>query len=487
MKRAIPRTLILVLLALALVAVVGCTQAPPDTEALSDAEARIAELEAQLSDAQDTGEATDQLAELEAQLADAQAELEAAQEAAAAQEEAPADTAAAEETSWEDWETIPIGSPTIFTGVGAPMGMDITAGLSMAVDKINAEGGVLGKPLEIVFSDAKSTGAEDCALAFQVLDRAGVVAYFPGAYFGTACIHEAGQREAPLFHGSASKDMVQAVLDNMPEYGNVFQTTANEASYGPTAFNVMTEVIDYEYPNNKIALLGGDITYDMIIQQSAREAFEGAGWEVVLDDTYPYGTTEFGAQLATIRAEEPAIVFGVITSTDSSVAFMNQFLENPTNSLIYIQWSPASPEFIGLLGDKANGVLWQTLSAYLPTPENEEWVAQFEATYGRMPGATWPATVEDQLYIWKNAVEACGSPVDYACIDDWIANLADHPYEGRMGVYGMDPEFENRAGLSGDEWVPNHFIQIQNQENHTLFLGTQPVEGEAFEVPPWIQ
>jgi hypothetical protein len=51
----------------------------------------------------------------------------------------------------------------------------------------------------------------------------------------------------------------------------------------------------------------------------------------------------------------------------------------------------------------------------------------------------------------------------------------------------MDPEFENRAGLSGDEWVPNHFIQIQNQENHTLFLGTQPVEGEAFQVPPWIR
>jgi branched-chain amino acid transport system substrate-binding protein len=281
--------------------------------------------------------------------------------------------------------------------------------------------------------------------------------------------------------------MVQAVLDNLPEYRNVFQMCASEASYGPNAYHVMTTAIPWKFPNHKIALLGGDITYDMIIQKSAREAFEAAGWEVVLDDTYPYGTTEFGAQLARIRAENPAIIFGVITSVDSSVAFMNQFLANPTNSLVYIQWSPASPEFIGLLGEKANGVLWQTLAAYLPTPENEKWVSAFKARYGRLPGATWPAAMEDHLRIWKAAVESCGSPVAYDCINDYIVHLADHPYEGRMGRYGMNPEFEYAEALTGDDWIPMHFIQIQNQENHTLYLGTRPVEGEAFQLPPWIQ
>jgi hypothetical protein len=44
--------------------------------------------------------------------------------------------------------------------------------------------------------------------------------------------------------------------------------------------------------NKKVALLGEDITYDMYIQQGANKA-RSAGWEVVLDDTYAYGNTEF--------------------------------------------------------------------------------------------------------------------------------------------------------------------------------------------------
>jgi branched-chain amino acid transport system substrate-binding protein len=387
--------------------------------------------------------------------------------------------------SWEDWETIKIGCPTLLTGIGAPMGIDVQAGVGFAVEAINAEGGVLGKPLEVVYADVKATGAEDCALAAQVMDRAGVVAYFPGAFYGAACIHEFGKREGYMPHGSASTDMVEAVVDNLPEYRNVFQICASEPSYGPNAYDILVNQIPYELPNKKAALLGGDITYDMLIQQGFEDVAVENGWEIVLDDTYPYGTTEFGAQLAKIRAEEPAIIFGCLTSTDSSVAFMNQFLENPTNSLIYIQWSPASPEFIGLLGEKANGVMWQTLIAYLPTPENEEWAEAFNTEFGRYPGAAWPAIQEDVIRMWKTAVETCGSPVDHECIYDYMETLNDHPYTGRCGSYGTDPE--RHEGLTGDEWTPMHFVQIQDQRDHTLYLGTQLMEGEEFIVPPWIK
>src|SRR4030067_1196581 len=83
--------------------------------------------------------------------------------------------------------TIKIGVPTLMTGWGAPMGADIMAGIGMAVEEVNANGGVLGKKLEIVYADTKNTSAEDCALAAQSLDQAGVVAFFPGAFYGPAC------------------------------------------------------------------------------------------------------------------------------------------------------------------------------------------------------------------------------------------------------------------------------------------------------------
>ncbi|MCJ7625319.1 MAG: ABC transporter substrate-binding protein [Anaerolineaceae bacterium] len=404
---------------------------------------------------------------------------------AAEEEEAPA--VEEEEAVVEEPCTVKVGVPTLLTGVGAPMGMDVKAGAELAAMKLNEEGGVLGCQIELVFADIKATSAEDCALGAQVMDEAGVVFYVPGAFYGPACIDEFGKREPLMMHNSASADMLNVAVENMPEYNNVFMTCEDEYSYGPNAYKVIVDVIGgdwgYEFPNKKVALLGGDITYDMYIQEGARKAFEDAGWEVVLDDTYPYGNTEFGSQLATIRAEEPAVIMGQLTSNDSAVAFMNQFLTNPTNSLIYIQWSPASPEFINLLQEKANGVMWQSLIDILPK-NKDTYYPMFEAEFDRIPG-TWPPAIWDHFQIWKAAVESCGDFEDYDCIVTYVDELDDHPVEGICGVYGMDPDMNK--GRTGDDYLPMQFIQIQGEANVTLFLGTKAEEGVEFITPPWIE
>ncbi|OGO64003.1 MAG: hypothetical protein A2029_10190 [Chloroflexi bacterium RBG_19FT_COMBO_47_9] len=316
------------------------------------------------------------------------------------------------------------------------------------------------------------------------------MAFFPGAFYGPACSIEFANFDQPFLHATASKEVVDPIAENLAEYGNVFQVSASEEAFGPNAFTNMTS-LPYDYPNKKVALLGGDISYDMLIKDGIAKLAEENHWEIVMNDTYPYGTTEFGAQLAKIRIEEPAIIFGSITSVDSAVAFVNQFLQNPTNSLIFLQWAPVASEFIPLLGEKSNGLLWQTEYAYLPTGDNLEWAKAFKTEFGRDPGMAWPALMDDMLYIWIEAVETVGDPTDYAAINDYIRKLSDHPYQGRAGRYGMNPE--RNEGLSGAEWLPIHFYQIQEQKNVLLFLGTKPFEGTdatpmvEFILPPWIK
>lgn len=386
--------------------------------------------------------------------------------------------------------TIKIGVPTLMTGWGAPMGADIMAGIGMAVEEVNAAGGVLGKKLEIVYADTKNTTAEDCALAAQSLSQAGVVAFFPGAFYGPACAIEFANYDQPLLHGTASEEVVDPIAENIQEFGNVFQVSASEEAFGPNAFYTMTS-LPYDYPNKKVALLGGDISYDMLIKDGIAALAEENGWEVVMNEVYPYGATEFGAQLTKIRQEEPAIIFGCITSVDSAVAFINQFLQNPTDSLIFIQWAPVAAEFIQLLGEKSNGVLWQTEYAYLPTKANQEWAAAFKSQFGREPGAAWPAMMDDMLHIWINAVDEVGSVTDYDAINKYIRALSDHPYQGRIGRYGINPE--RNEGLSGAEWIPVHLYQVQDQKNVLLYLGKEPFTGSdavskpEFIIPPWIK
>ncbi|OGN71787.1 MAG: hypothetical protein A2X25_02485 [Chloroflexi bacterium GWB2_49_20] len=383
--------------------------------------------------------------------------------------------------------TVKVGAPIMITGVGAAMGLEIQDGAKLAVEKLNETGGVLGCQIELVFADVKGTSAEDCALAAQVMDENDVVFYIAGAYFSPACIDEFGKREPLLMHNSASKDMNDVVIANLPEYRNIFATCADEYAYGPNAFDVLVNQVGpklgFEFPNKKVALLGGDITYDMYIQAGAKKAFEAAGWESVLNDTYPYGNTEFGSQLARIRAEKPAVVMGQITSIDSAVAFMNQFLTNPTNSLVYDQWAPASSEYITLLGEKANGVTWQTLLDILPQ-NKDSYYPRFQKEFGRLPGTFAPLT-EDHFGIWKAAVESCGDFKAFDCIDTYVEQLDQHPYVGLAGRYGMDPA--THVGRAGDDWLPVQFIQIQDQKNVTLYLGSKPMEGTAFQTPPWFK
>ncbi len=65
---------------------------------------------------------------------------------------------------------------------------------------------------------------------------------------------------------------------------------------------------------------------------------EEEGWEIVMDEVVPYGTTEWGALLTKIRALDPAIIGVEIISIPELVTFFRQFMEEPTNSLIYLNY-----------------------------------------------------------------------------------------------------------------------------------------------------
>ncbi|MCJ7625318.1 MAG: ABC transporter substrate-binding protein [Anaerolineaceae bacterium] len=393
-------------------------------------------------------------------------------------------------SSQKSSNTIRIGVPAMMTGPGAPMGADIIAGIGMAVETVNAQGGVLGRKLEIVYADIKDTNPVDSRMAAKLLDNAGIVVFFPGGFYDPSCAIEFAGYKQPLLHASANKETVDSIAANLQEYGNVFQMCASEQNLGSNAFTNLIS-LPYDYPNNKIALLGSDISYDMLIQKGIVRHAQKCGWEIVLNDSYPFGSTRFDSQLARIRSEDPAIIFGCITSTDSAVEFVKQFLQHPTNSLLFLHWSPVASKFIHSLGEEANGILWQTEYGYLPTHENIIWLQKFMSEFGREPGVAWPAMMDDMLHIWIKAVEHAGDPTKYDLVIDYIRNLSKHPYRGRAGTYGINQD--RNEGLSGLEWIPIHIYQIRDQKNALLFLDTKPFEGtEAvptgkFKIPPWIK
>ncbi len=374
-----------------------------------------------------------------------------------------------------------IGVPTMLTGNGAQMGVHITNGTEMAIAEINAAGGVFGRQLKTVYADLKNGSSEDAVAAAELMYNQGAVVNLPGAFYGSSAVYAFGKYDMPFLFNNAESNTTDAYLENPEQYSNVFMMICDEFSYGPYAFNIMTTQ-DYEYPNQKVAILGGDTNYDMNIKAGIKESAEAGGWEVVLNDTYVYGNTEFGAQLTKIRAENPAIIFAVTTSLDTAVAFTNQFFENPTDSLLFVQFVPSSPEYKQLLGDKCNGVMWCTCVNVLPD-QKEAWDAKYTELYSAEPG-TYSYISYDMVYVWKQAVEAVGSVDDYAAINAYIEASAEHPFAGLCGNYAINPD--RHDGMSSLDTVPMHMFQIQDGKDALLYMSDKTMDGQ-FQTPWWLQ
>ena len=76
--------------------------------------------------------------------------------------------------------TIKVGLVAAMSGQSAKSGEAITRGLSLAIDEINAKGGVLGKKIELVSRDDESNPAKGVVAARELVQREGVVAFFGG-------------------------------------------------------------------------------------------------------------------------------------------------------------------------------------------------------------------------------------------------------------------------------------------------------------------
>jgi branched-chain amino acid transport system substrate-binding protein len=222
------------------------------------------------------------------------------------------------------------------------------------------------------------------------------------------------------------------------------------------------------------------------ISKDIRRVLKESGkWELVVDMGHEYGNTEYGPQLIKIRKENPAAIFLITYAPVEAVSFMNQFLENPTESLIFMTYVPSVPEFLELLGkDKAEGLFWGSQETLYGTPEQEAYREKFKKRFGREPGSS---NVYDVVKCWAAAVRKAGDPSDYRAV---IKALTTYSYEGLLGTYDLSEE--THYGKEGADYIAHRFFQIQGGKHKILYLHDRRYLGKGdykgtFELPPWVK
>jgi branched-chain amino acid transport system substrate-binding protein len=373
---------------------------------------------------------------------------------------------------------IKVGAPLPLTGAYAADGEHMQMGLKMAVADLNAAGGLLGRPVELKIFDIEELLPETVAASAASLlekDKVDVVVEGYGGY-GPDFEAFGANSDVPFIHGSGSVRAADMVKADPAKYGNMFQVFPVEAEYGKRAWEGMIQFQDkYTYPNNKIAILHGDLEWDLNYTKAVADLATAAGWQVVMNETFPYGTTDWGSILTKIRAEQPAAIVCSVLSVADISSFVKQFMENPTPSLLDISYMVVFKETQEAVGNKLTGVMGYVTSYVTPTPEHDTWKANFKKMFNMDVPLTTPPSTYDSVMLWAEAVKAVGDPTKYKEIEDYIRT---HPYKGLLGTY----DFNNAEQTI----KPGPDFQIAYGQylgdSKLAFFGTDP-----FIFPPYIQ
>lgn len=382
-------------------------------------------------------------------------------------------------------ETIPIGAPMPMTGWAAGSGGDYYKGVEMAVNEINAAGGLLGKQLEIIRFDSKGFEPEVVTQAANYLvGQKNVAAVFAGWAGWGQDVRAYGKYDAPFFADDGSQAAVDVYNEDPVQYYNIYQTTDVDVNQGRSMARALL-ALPYEYPNKKIVIINTDDAWGLEIGDVIDEAFREKGWKTAKRETVPYGTNEWGVILSQIRRIKPALIHIEIPSGPENITFMQQFLKKPTNSIISLGWGITPREVLDTLGTAANGIIGE-MPSNIPGPKApnaaaQAWLDKFVSLYKhQVPCGSW--IMYTAVKAWANAVTNVGDPYNFKAVNKFIR---DNGYEGELGLIKWDDENVLRAQSA----APINHFQVQGGELHAIFTDPPltPYPGSKFEIPYWIK
>ena len=398
-------------------------------------------------------------------------------------------------------EPIVIGGPIQMTGAGAADGIEFKQGLEMAAEEINESGGILGRPVKIVVADTESGGDDKITSAGQrLVDRDGASALITGYNFGsqTALQNVAADASVVYMHADTARAHTALVGGDSAKYWQSFMYCPSEVYYGFAYLNYIKNLEDtgqFKSANKKIALVTGPIQYSINIANSIQEEAAKYGYEISLYETVEAPTNDWGPTLAKIREDEPGFIVITHFFPGDQAQFMKQFLTNPTNSLVYLQYGASLAAFRDIAGDASEDVLYATNIGVLSGEVGSDFAKRYLAKFGAKASPNGGAQTYEALHMYAQAAAMAGGPG--AAYDD-VQNkkVADRLramiYRGPTGVIRFDQKsqqgFSYPVQTNDPSLGMSHiFSQIDKKEENGKIISPSPYGVTEFRTPKWIK
>lgn len=319
-----------------------------------------------------------------------------------------------------------LGGLAPLTGNVSVYGITTTNGVKMAVEEINAAGGILGMPIKYEVLDEKG----------DVTEATNAYARLVSEYHIDALIGDVTSKPSISVAQRANDDGMPMITptgtaDAITEQGDTVFRTCFTDSYQGTA---MASFLASQGKKSAAILYDNGDDYSVALTKAFKAEAEKTGMKITAEESFSSTDADFKAQLTKIVASNPEVLYvpayyetdalilrqaketgfkGLITGGDGWDGIHTQFKDDPT---------------------QADGVIFSShYSIYDKDEKVQKFVKNFKEKYGEDP-TSFAALGYDSVYLLKQAVEEAGTK-DKAKVVEALAKIK---FDGVTGSFTFD-------------------------------------------------
>lgn len=348
-----------------------------------------------------------------------------------------------------------------------PAGRQVNA-IKMWVEQVNAQGGLLGRKINLLLLDDKSDTQTAVKLYEKLITEDKVeVLLAPYSSAITEAVANINERYKMPFvaYGAASSP----IWEKGRKY--IFSIVAIAEDYQKGAVHLAKQI-----GVKRIAIIGEDSLFPRQSGIGAKQWADKLGLQVVLQENYPQKQTDFTALLQKIKAAGAEAILSNSYFADAAAQVRQMRELNLNFKLFSGTVGPGLPQFADQLGDSAEYILgfsqWEPVPDILQHPGMKQFIAEYEKRYGEKPnyhaGGTYGA-----LQVTEAALKQAGS-FDSQKLRDALASIETTTVFGRYKV--------NEKGMNDHEGLT---FQILNGQRRIVFPEKWAETKAKLPMPEW--
>lgn len=282
------------------------------------------------------------------------------------------------------------------TGTMAVSEKPVAEAVQLAVDEINAAGGVLGRKIEVVTADGASEDETFAREAERLIRKEKVCSVF-------GCWTSASRKTVlPIFEKNHHLLFYPVQYEGLEQSPNIVYLGA-----APNQQIIPAVTWGYSQLGKRFFLVGSDYVFPRTANAIVRDQARALGAEVVGEEYLPLGSRDLSKVMAKVRQTKPDVIFNTINGDSNEALF--KALQG--GNIPVVSFSLAEAELQSMDSSFTSGhfAAWNYFQS-LPGARNRQFVEAFRSKYGQDRVTDDPIEAAYcGVHLWAQAVEEAGS------------------------------------------------------------------------------